>query len=259
MNSSESINELAAALAKARLTFGAITKSRTVTVVTAKGNYGFAYAPLETILEAITRPLAENGLSLLQGVRARDVRGEVLATRLIHSSGQWLENETPIVSGQGSGPQAYGSSLTYSARYGIRTLLVLSTDEDDDGNASEGNHVQAKARKPAAVAAAPARAVPAAPSPAPPDAHPNSEFARERDRFSGLLKKYGLTPTQGWVQEHVNGWLGRKVSLLNMTAEDWSAACAGLIANYGPPEDQPAPAGDGYGGYDPRTQQETAR
>ena len=81
MNHSEQINELAAALAKATLEFKPILRNKTVSVrMKSGGQYTFAYAPMETILEATKPALAKHGISALQNLKDGH-----LVTLLIHS------------------------------------------------------------------------------------------------------------------------------------------------------------------------------
>ena len=138
MDHSTEINELATALAKAQKSFKAILRDKTVRVIprSGQGQYTFSYAPLENIMAAVKDGLSDNGLAMTQGV----VQDSMLTT-LLHTSGQWLQNSTPIIRGEQPGPQAYGSALTYARRYGITSLLGVVSEEDDDANAAEGNEV----------------------------------------------------------------------------------------------------------------------
>lgn len=141
---SEQFGQVAGALAKAQGAFKTIEKNKTVKVKTRTGGeYTFAYAPLETIMSAVRGALTEQELGLTQGVVVNDRGEEMLRTTLIHASGQWIANETPVLVAAGeNGAQAYGSAITYSRRYGITQLLCVCADEDDDGNAAEGNGVE---------------------------------------------------------------------------------------------------------------------
>lgn len=125
-----------AALSKAQSEFEPIHRDKTVTVRTKDGpSYTFAYAPLEAILRATLPALNKNGFSLVQRVEEA-----YLVTTLYHESGQ-LSGSIKIMVGR-DGPQAYGSALTYARRYGVTLLLGICADDDDDGNAAEGNEVQ---------------------------------------------------------------------------------------------------------------------
>lgn len=129
------------ALAKAQADFKPIHRNKTVSVrMDAGGTYSFAYAPLETILDAIVPSLNANGLSLTQDVVEDDKGREFVMTYLRHpSTAEVISSRSRIILGKKDGPQAYGSATTYARRYGVTWLFCLSTDEDDDGNAAEGN------------------------------------------------------------------------------------------------------------------------
>ena len=134
-------NHLATALAIAQGAFEPIRRDKTVTVtMKSGGKYTFSYAPLESILRAVTPALAVNGLSLTQGVIGAE-NGPYVETTLLHASGQQISNKVAVFQ-SGDGAQAYGSGLTYARRYGVTLLLCVCADDDDDGNASEGNQVQ---------------------------------------------------------------------------------------------------------------------
>lgn len=148
MKHSESFSAVAAALAAAAGKFPEIKKNREVEVKTKSGgSYFFKYATLDAIVAAVRPSLSDNGLVLVQSEVTHEVqmgervyREDYLETRLLHSSGEWLANETPILQADDErGAQAHGSAITYARRYGITQLLCVVADEDDDGNAAEGN------------------------------------------------------------------------------------------------------------------------
>lgn len=129
---------IAGALAKAQGEFGAVLRDKTVTVtMKSGGKYTFSYAPLESILHAVKPALSKNGLSLTQAMIVREGK-DFVETTLRHASGECLSNSIPLFV-RDDGPQAYGSALTYARRYGVTLLLCISADDDDDGNAAEGN------------------------------------------------------------------------------------------------------------------------
>jgi len=135
LNKSETIATLAAALAKAQAEFPAIPRDRTVEVTTRSGSkYKFAYAPLDTIMEKIRPTLRANGLAFMQSLN-----GESLTTTLLHTSGEWLASDPMPVRVVDSGSQAFGSAITYARRYALTAMLGIVTEEDDDGNAADGN------------------------------------------------------------------------------------------------------------------------
>ena len=144
-----SIAEVATALAKAQANFGPIPRSRRVTVRTKdSGSYTFNYAPLDEVLAAVRKPLADNGLSITQILTGGNNGGMRLRTVLLHSSGQFIASEVPLVS-VGNTPQALGSAITYMRRYVITALLGVASEEDDDGNHASGNQVESSRPAPA--------------------------------------------------------------------------------------------------------------
>lgn len=147
MRQSEQINELAGALAKAQGQFANPERNREVEVQTKTGNtYKFKYATFDAILDAVRKPLSENGLALLQGVVTGE-RGTLLATKLLHASGQWIESETPVFYNEDKA-QAFGSGVSYAKRYAVAAMLGITADEDDDGNNADGNRAKFKDRPP---------------------------------------------------------------------------------------------------------------
>ncbi len=144
MRHSESINELAAALAKAQPRFGQIRRTKTVKVRTKTGGeYTFSYAPLEAVIDAVRVPLAEVGLSLIHPVETTETHVHAGAM-LLHSSGQWIEDMIGVP--RPPAMQELGSILTYLKRYCTQGVLGVQADDDDDGNLADGNHVTDKSR-----------------------------------------------------------------------------------------------------------------
>lgn len=154
MQHSESFAQVAAALAAAQGAFPVIPRDRTVTVTSRKqrddgtrASYQFSYAPLSTILEKVRPALAEHGLALAQSVVANEAGAEFIRTMLLHSSGEWLANETPLfTSAADNASQAYASGMTYARRYGVSAILCIAADDDDDGEGNDNG--QRAARKP---------------------------------------------------------------------------------------------------------------
>lgn len=130
LTTSENIADLAAALAKAQGAFPAVDKGK----VADAGTYSYAYADLADILQAVRKPLSDNGLAIIQPV-VDTPEQVVLVTRLLHASGQWIESTYPVEMYEK--PQETGSALTYARRYAITALLGIAAEEDDDGAAAQ--------------------------------------------------------------------------------------------------------------------------
>ena len=147
---SDSINELAAALAKVQAIMPAAKMNATNPFLKNK------YADLGSVIEAARAPLSTNNLSISQLVSGNDEAISV-TTMLMHSSGQWLESTVSMAVGVEKGKsaaQVAGSIITYMRRYSLASILGIYADEDSDGNAPENGkskkQAPAPARKPAA-------------------------------------------------------------------------------------------------------------
>jgi hypothetical protein len=119
-------DEIAKALACFHKQVGPILKSRSAD--------RYKYADLATVLEAVRKPLADNGLSLVQLFE-----GEVLVTRLLHVSGQSIDSAIPLMRLEARGInalQALGSSISYLRRYSVLALLSLASEDDDGATAA---------------------------------------------------------------------------------------------------------------------------
>lgn len=129
MKTSDSINELATALSKAQGQMGGAKKD------SANPFFKSSYADLASVVEAIKKPFADNGLSYVQGA-GFDTETEYvcITTRLMHMTGQWVEEELRMKPTKAD-PQGIGSTITYGRRYGLQSIAGLPA-EDDDGNAA---------------------------------------------------------------------------------------------------------------------------
>ena len=145
MNTSEKIDLIAPALLAAQKEIENASKD-------AKNpHFRSSYASLGSVIEATKGPLNKNGISVIQSLSSDSAAnsGLLLRTRLLHTSGQWIEDcaYSPLPKAD---PQGVGSATTYLRRYSLAALLCI-TQEDDDGNAARPTTPQA-APKPAAVA-----------------------------------------------------------------------------------------------------------
>jgi hypothetical protein len=133
MKRSDSIKELATALAKAQ---GEIKPAAKDSV---NPHLKSRYADLSSVVAACREPLSKNGLSIIQEPSVEKREGFVFvrtASLLMHTSGEWVEcsTEIPCVKADAQG---IGSAATYGRRYGYSALVgVVADDEDDDGNGS---------------------------------------------------------------------------------------------------------------------------
>jgi hypothetical protein len=133
------------ALSKAQLEFLPIVKNRTVKVRPRKRDdgyqppeYSFDYATLDEVQDKTRPALNKHGLSILQPFF--DVAGDRwLRTILAHSSGSRVEIDVRLP--QARDIQETGKAITYVKRYQWAAALGVNSEEDDDGNAHDGNQV----------------------------------------------------------------------------------------------------------------------
>jgi len=112
------------ALLEAQKKIETITKDATA----GKGSFSYNYATLEQVMDMIKKPLNDEGISIIQPISE-----SIVITKLVYIDGTEIsDNGTPIVCAKPNDPQAQGSAITYARRYGLMSLLCLST-EDDDG------------------------------------------------------------------------------------------------------------------------------
>ncbi len=137
-NKSDSIGELAAALAKAQGVIKSAAKDATNPFF--KSNY----ADLPAVVKACKQALSENAIAYIQTTEfeGQDIW---LETILIHSSGQWVSGRYPVRPVKND-PQGLGSALTYARRYSLAAMAgVVAENEDDDAEAAQGRPTQREA------------------------------------------------------------------------------------------------------------------
>jgi len=130
MRTSESIENLSGALLLANVKLKNPVKESTADA----GKFTYHYASLPAILDEVRPVLTANGISVLQETITTDL-GIGVTTRLLHSSGEWIETG-PLLMARSNSPQDNGSALTYARRYALTAALGLAADEDDDGAAA---------------------------------------------------------------------------------------------------------------------------
>jgi ERF superfamily len=132
MRWSEEVNEIATALAKAQAVLINPGKDSENPAFKAGGKVS-KYAGLADALVILRKELSNVSVAILQAPRI-DGETQVLDTRLVHSSGQWVGCEWPI-GRLGMKQQELGSATTYARRYSLFSLVgIAGADDDDDGN-----------------------------------------------------------------------------------------------------------------------------
>jgi hypothetical protein len=91
------------------------------------------YATLPAITESVRPYLAKHGLGFTQSLAYRD-GVQLIFTRVMHTSGQWMEDEGYILNPTKNDPQGMASAVTYARRNTLGATCGIVTEEDDDGN-----------------------------------------------------------------------------------------------------------------------------
>jgi hypothetical protein len=135
--SSNSIANLAAALAKAQMALVNPEKSLVATIrpgVASGAEQAFRYAPLSSGLEIVRKTLGEHEIATVQTTGVDQVAGVVnLTTVLAHSSGEWISSEWPVCAlSETATPRRMGAALTYARRYALFTLVGIVGEDDHD-------------------------------------------------------------------------------------------------------------------------------
>lgn len=101
----------------------------------AGGTYGYSYATLASVMDAVRGPLAENGLSIIQ-LTADPGEGKLgIRTILAHESGQSITDVITMAPDSWT-PQAVGSCRSYMRRYAVLAICSIAGALDDDAEAA---------------------------------------------------------------------------------------------------------------------------
>ena len=129
MKTSESIKHIAEALVSAQKEIKFATKDST------NPHFKSKYANINSVIEAVKAPLNNNNIAILQSLSPSDDNKLHLTTRLLHSSGEWIE-DTAVCPIQKQDPQGLGSAISYIRRYSISSMCALYADDDDGQSAA---------------------------------------------------------------------------------------------------------------------------
>ena len=134
---SESIAQLAAALAKAQIEL--VNPVKTLTGVIDRWGSGaegqsYRYAPLSAGLDIVRSTLCKHELAVIQTTELdQDSAMVLLTTTLAHGSGEWVSASWPVCrTADMSNPKLMGAALTYARRYGLFTLVGIAGEDDLD-------------------------------------------------------------------------------------------------------------------------------
>lgn len=142
MLTSDTLGAIAPALAKAQAKLEHASKDRN------NLHFKSKYADLPGVVDTIKPVLAANDLAIVQGFVPSE-QGVTIETRIVHKSGEWIQDEGLFVPADRNNAQGFGSACTYGRRYALMALVGVAPDDDDDGNAASAPAKKTPARKPA--------------------------------------------------------------------------------------------------------------
>ena len=132
MQTSEKIGSIAAAMVKAQAEMPKLLADSD------NPYYKSKYIALADLIKEVRPVLAKYGLAVIQGVSGDGEKAVIITTRIIHESGEWIEEAftMPVVAkgSKEATPQDYGAAVTYARRYSLAGILGVASEEDDDAN-----------------------------------------------------------------------------------------------------------------------------
>jgi hypothetical protein len=127
MKTSDQVDKIFPAVLRVQQMLPTLKRDKQVTVKHQSGaSHTFKFAPLDSIMESLKPCLDKAELGVMQAVDT-----DCLVTRIIHSSGQWIESET-FLNRQQANMQQFGAEITYKRRYALSAMLGIVTDDDGD-------------------------------------------------------------------------------------------------------------------------------
>jgi hypothetical protein len=95
------------------------------------------YAPLDEILSYLRPIYNKHGITIIQDISSTD-NTITISTMLLHTTGEWIQQDGLIIPLEKHTAQSAGSAVTYGRRYTLNAIAGLaSKDEDDDANATK--------------------------------------------------------------------------------------------------------------------------
>lgn len=125
---SETVAKLAGALLKAQKGMSHPVKDAT------NPRFRSGYASLTSVIDTVTPVFNENDIVVTQLLL-----GDCLVTQLTHTSGEFIRSSVELPR-EKSGPQAFGSALTYLRRYSLQAIAGVNAENDDDANGAESDN-----------------------------------------------------------------------------------------------------------------------
>lgn len=125
------INEIASSLSKAQGEY--------LPVIFNRDNLFFknGYPDVHEVMMAVRPILSRNGLCVTQPTKIKENGEIILYTRLLHSSGQWMEDRIRLIP-EKADIQDYGRTKLFLQRYALMGLLGITSSDDPLDDDAEG-------------------------------------------------------------------------------------------------------------------------
>ena len=189
MQTSEQINEITVALLAVQAQVGHVK-------ATHAGNVNNRYATLAEVIDTVRPSLIEHGIAVVQSPdMLAEQRLVTLTTRLIHTSGQWIQGTAcapaPEPNAATNPVQMVGSAIRYLCRYGLEAMVGVAEEAADDADAAPA--VPGQVRSLGTVAATSGPGIVNAVQPAPSTADP---VATAGEIFDGAAPSSDAAPAE---------------------------------------------------------------
>lgn len=125
MKTSDQINEIGQAMAKAQSIMKPALKDGL------NPHFKSKYSDITSVWEALRIPMTSNGLTVWQDITTGEKTVSV-STRIVHSSGQWVEFGPLCIPVTKVDAQGFGSATSYAKRYALCAAVGIVSDDDDD-------------------------------------------------------------------------------------------------------------------------------
>lgn len=124
------------ALVAAKMEFSQVVKGRRATIKSNKGDFGYRYANLEDVIDAVEGALTKHGIAQIQRMAVRD--GLQLLVSELRRKGEVIDSEM-VLPLEGLPPQDCGKVISFYRRYALLALLGITAEDDD---AADTGHVR---------------------------------------------------------------------------------------------------------------------
>jgi len=184
MEKSDSIIKLAKAIIAAQSEIKVVEKEAVNPFFKSK------YADLPAIFKEYQRVFLKHGVAVIQVVEGLGLR-----TTILHDSGEWMSGLATLNPVKND-PQGLGSAITYMRRYALAAICgIVSSEDDDDGNAGTGQGRHEQAKNPAMGHPEASKATQTQAAMAPKDAKPLPGCISEAQakRFFAIYRFHGKT------------------------------------------------------------------